>query len=472
MLRAIPRSTQIAFLVSGAFFMENLDGTVIATALPQMGLSFGTSAVDLHIGMTAYLLTLAVFIPVSGWIADRFGARNIFATAVATFTLASVLCGLSNGLTSFTAARVLQGLGGAMMVPVGRLVVLRAAEKRDLMRAIAYITWPGLAAPVIGPPLGGLLTHYFTWRWIFFLNVPLGLLGIALTLVLIPRSRTTAPVPLDLRGFLLAGASCAGLLYGLDLAGKAGADRRVIAVLLAAALAGALAIRHMRTARHPLFDFATLKFSSFAVTIWGGSLFRTAISAAPFLLPLMFQISFGLDPFQAGLLVLAVFAGNISMKIGALQIIKRFGFKNVLLVNGIFVAATLAACALLTPHTPTVLTAALLFATGLCRSMQFSALMTLGFVDMPADKMSSANSLQATVAQLNAGFGVALGALVLQAAAAMHGSAAPKLVDFHIAFLVLAAVVLVGLIDCIRLAADVGNAVSGHDTSRGSQAAE
>ena len=212
----VQKATLITLLVAGAFFMENLDGTVIATALPQMAQSFRSSAVDLNIGMTAYMLTLAVFIPVSGWLADRIGARSIFSTAIGLFTVASVLCGVSAGLWEFTSARILQGIGGAMMVPVGRLVVLRITEKKDLMQAISYITWPGLAAPVIGPPLGGFITTYSSWRWIFFLNVPLGIIGIILASLWIKNEREKAS-PFDWLGFVLAGTSCTSFMYSLEL---------------------------------------------------------------------------------------------------------------------------------------------------------------------------------------------------------------------------------------------------------------
>jgi MFS family permease len=202
-------SVIIALIVASAYFMENLDATVIATALPHMASTFGVTAVSLSIGMTAYLLALAVFIPISGWVADRFGQRSVFGSAIVVFTVASILCGLSNGLVGFTAARILQGMGGAMMVPVGRLAVLRSTEKRHLMRSIAYITWPGLAAPVIGPALGGFISTYFSWRWIFLLNVPIGLLGLALTAIFIPNSRESSRRPFDVRGFVLS-VSCTG----------------------------------------------------------------------------------------------------------------------------------------------------------------------------------------------------------------------------------------------------------------------
>src|SRR5580704_2383260 len=213
-------STLVALLVAGAFFMENLDGTVIATALPQMAQTFGASPVDLNMGMTAYMLTLAVFIPVSGWVADRLGARTVFAAAIGLFTLASILCGMSNSLWEFTAARILQGMGGALMVPVGRLVVLRTTEKKDLVRSIAYITWPGLAAPVIGPPVGGFITTYSSWHWIFFLNVPLGIVGVILASLWIQNHPSEHLRPFDWAGFALTSTSCTTFMYGMELIGR------------------------------------------------------------------------------------------------------------------------------------------------------------------------------------------------------------------------------------------------------------
>src|SRR5689334_6056981 len=262
--------------------MENLDGTVIATALPQMAASFHSSAVDLNIGMTAYMLTLAVFIPVSGWLADRLGARRIFSAAIGLFTVASILCGISGGLWQFTASRILQGIGGAMMVPVGRLVVLRITEKKDLMQAISYITWPGLAAPVIGPPLGGFITTYSSWRWIFFLNVPLGIIGIVLAALWIRNEREKSG-PFDWLGFALAGTSCTSFMYSLELMGQR--DPKWIEVLLFlvySVVAAWIAVRHMARTTHPLIDFKCLRVRTYSIVIWGGSLFRIAISVSPF----------------------------------------------------------------------------------------------------------------------------------------------------------------------------------------------
>jgi MFS family permease len=291
------QSSVIALLVAGALFMEQLDGTVIATALPQMALTFGVAPVDLNIGISAYLLTVAVFIPASGWVTDRFGARVVFACAIMTFTIASILCAASGSLPAFTAARIFQGIGGAMMVPVGRLIVLRNTEKQDLIRAIAFLTWPALTAPVIGPPLGGFITTYSSWPWIFLLNVPLGIVGLALALILIPNSRGAATGPFDWRGFLVTGFASFGLMYSLESIARNRIDWRITAPLLAASVcAGIYGIRHARRATHPLLDLTPFALPTFAITVRGGLLIRTAISAAPFLLPLMFQLAFGLDP--------------------------------------------------------------------------------------------------------------------------------------------------------------------------------
>jgi EmrB/QacA subfamily drug resistance transporter len=464
---SVERPVAVALLVAGSFFMENLDGTVIATALPQMAQSFRVSPVDLNLGMTAYLLTLAVFIPVSGWVADRLGPRQVFSSAIALFTVASVLCAVSNGLWQFTAARILQGIGGAMMVPVGRLVVLRITEKKDLMRSIAYITWPGLIAPVLGPPVGGFITTYSSWRWIFFLNVPLGVAGIVLAICWITGKADEAPRRFDWLGFFLTGVACTSFMYCLELLGRQNAAWSLVALFFGISVAaGWMAIRHLRRTPHPLVDLSCLKVPTFAVTIWGGSLFRIAISVSPFLLPLMFQIPFRLSAFDSGLLVLAMFAGNLSMKPVTTPVLRRFGFKRVLLVNGAITAVLILSCGLLAPHTPRPLVVAVLFLHGLSRSMQFTSLSTLAFVDISKSLMSSATSFSAVMFQMSMGMGVAVGALALRVAGWLqgHGGAEPGLTDFRLAFALTAILALVAIADCLPLDPHAGSEVSGHRT--------
>ncbi len=459
---SLPVGSALPLLVAGAFFMENLDATVIVTALPQMATAFGVHAVDLNIGVSAYILTLTVFIPASGWIANRFGARNVFSIAIVLFTLASILCAMSVSLGTFTAARILQGFAGALMVPVGRLVVLRSTSKSDLIKAIATITWPGLVAPILGPPVGGFITTYASWHWIFILNVPLGIAGLWFSLRLIPKEPLTNNVPFDIRGFLLSGVACFALMFGLDLVSHPSLSWMVPMLCVAGSLTlAALLVRHSRRYPHPLLQLVSLKIKSYAVTIYGGTLFRIAIGAVPFLLPLMFQLGFGMSAFDAGLLVLAVFAGNLVMKPFTSAILYRFPFKTTLIVNGLLNAATIFACAFITPETPMVAIITLLFVSGLTRSMQFTALNTLAFSQVPAQQMSGANTLFNMSQQLGSGLGIAIGALALRLAELFHPQAdrAIPVTDFQIAFVVIGVIAVLAVCDIFSLQRDAGDEI-------------
>ncbi len=401
-----------ALLVAGAFFMEFLDGTVIATALPDMARDFGVTAVELNIGISAYLITLAVLIPASGWIADRFGARAIFTLAPAIFTLASVFCGLSTEVHIFVAMRILQGVGGALMVPVGRLAVLRTTPKHQLIKAIATLTWPALVAPIIGPPLGGFITRYASWHWIFFINVPLGLAAIILSLRIIPDIRETERRSFDLSGFITTSVAMVSLVTAMERLG----DRQpqIWPTLALAALGfGCLlySIRHFRRAAAPMVRLDALQVPTFRVTMYGGSLFRASISAVPFLLPLLFRVGFGMDPFHSGLLVLAVFVGNLTIKPATTPLIRWLGFRRLLLINGALNVCSLLACALLTPQTPVWAIMLILYLGGVFRSIQFTGVSTLAFADVPAAQMSDANTLFSTASQLAVGLGITLGAI-------------------------------------------------------------
>ena len=456
----------VTLLVAGTFFMEMLDGTVIATALPRIGQSFGVSAIALNVGITAYLLALAIFIPISGWIASRFGARRVFASAIAVFTFASFLCGLSRGLWSFAAARVLQGIGGAAMVPVGRLIVLRTTEKRHLVKAIGTIVWPGLVAPVLGPPLGGFLVLHFSWPWIFFVNLPLGIAAIVLALTLVPADVVpTARRPLDLIGFVLSAGALSLLVYGFDAIAS---DQRrpafALATLATGVVLGILGVRHLRHHPTPLLDLSPLRIPTFAVVAAGGSLLRIAIGSLPFLLPLLFQLSFGLDPLTSGMLVLFVFAGNVAMKAFTTQILRWFGFRTVMIANGMLAALAVAACGFMTRTTPHSLIALTLFLGGAFRSMQFTSLSTIQFADVPQERMGDANALSSMLQQLMLGLGVTVGAALLSVSAAIHGrsTGTPTPDDFKFAFFAVALVAMLGLLDTIRLDRAAGSHVSGH----------
>lgn len=453
-----------ALLVAGAFFMEFLDGTVIATALPDMAKSFGVQAVDLNIGISAYLITLAVLIPASGWIADRFGARKVFAIALAIFTLASVFCGLSRTVDQFVAMRVLQGMGGALMVPVGRLAVLRTTPKHLLITAIATLTWPALVAPIIGPPLGGFITRYADWRWIFFINVPLGLVAIILALRIIPNIVEETRRPFDMPGFVATSVAMVSLVYAMELLGAAHPQSGLTFGLLATgSLALLYALRHFQKTPWPMIRLDAMQVPTFRVTMYGGSLFRASISAVPFLLPLMFQVGFGMDAFRSGLLVLAVFVGNLTIKPATTPLIRWLGFRKLLLINGGLNVLSLLACAFLTPQTPVWLIMLILYLGGVFRSIQFTAVSTLAFSDVPSAQMSYANTLFSTATQLAVGLGITLGAIGIrigEKVSEMTGLAAAPGMSFRLAFAAIALVCLVGMFDTLRLEKDAGSAVS------------
>ena len=453
-----------ALLVAGAFFMEFLDGTVIATALPDMARDFGVTAVELNIGISAYLITLAVLIPASGWIADRFGARAIFTLALAIFTLASVFCGLSTEVHIFVAMRILQGVGGALMVPVGRLAVLRTTPKHHLIKAIATLTWPALVAPIIGPPLGGFITRYASWHWIFFINVPLGLAAIILSLRIIPDIRETERRSFDLSGFITTSVAMVSLVTAMERLG----DRQpqIWPTLALAALGfGCLlySIRHFRRAAAPMVRLDALQVPTFRVTMYGGSLFRASISAVPFLLPLLFQVGFGMDPFHSGLLVLAVFVGNLTIKPATTPLIRWLGFRRLLLINGALNVCSLLACALLTPQTPVWAIMLILYLGGVFRSIQFTGVSTLAFADVPAAQMSDANTLFSTASQLAVGLGITLGAIGIrlgeQVGDWLHLTELPG-ISFRLSFVFIALICLVGMIDSLHLAKTAGSSVS------------
>ncbi|AUY40970.1 MULTISPECIES: MFS transporter [Leclercia] len=453
-----------ALLVAGAFFMEFLDGTVIATALPDMAKSFGVQAVDLNIGISAYLITLAVLIPASGWIADRFGARKVFTLALAIFTLASVLCGLATSVDQFVAMRVLQGMGGALMVPVGRLAVLRTTPKHLLITAIATLTWPALVAPIIGPPLGGFITSYANWRWIFFINVPLGLIAIVLALRIIPDISEETRRPFDTPGFIATSVAMVSLVCAMEMMGAQQVNTTLTLALVATGVVTLIyALRHFRRARWPMIRLDALQVPTFRVTMYGGSLFRASISAVPFLLPLLFQVGFGMDAFHSGLLVLAVFVGNLTIKPATTPLLRGLGFKKLLLINGALNVLALLACAFLTPQTPVWVIMLVLYLGGVFRSIQFTAISTLAFADVPSPQMSYANTLFSTATQLAVGLGITLGAIGIrigELCSEMLGLEALPGISFRLAFVAIALVCLLGMFDTLRLVKDAGSAVS------------
>ncbi|RZS86858.1 EmrB/QacA subfamily drug resistance transporter [Motilibacter rhizosphaerae] len=455
MTAAVPRS--LALLVAGAFFLETLDGTIVATAAPSMARALHVESSAIGVTMTAYLVTVAALIPVSGWLADRLGARTTFAVAVAGFTAASALCAASTSLGELTAMRVLQGAAGALMVPVGRLVVLRDTPKDQLIRVVAYLTWPALVAPVLAPVLSGLCTTYLSWRWIFLVNVPLGAVALVAALRLVPQVRRDDRAPLDWTGFLLSGVALAALTYAGALLGErhpALLPVVVLAVVGAAALA--LAVRHLRRAPYPLVDLGALRLRTFRVVHAGGSLYRVAVAGVPFLLPLLFQDVFGWSALRAGALVVPVFVGNLVIKPVTTPLLKRFGFRPVICGAAAGLLVTLVLAGLLSRHTPTVLVAVLLLLSGAFRSIGLSGYNTIAFADVPAEEMVHANTLSSTIQQLAAGLAVSVAAVSLGVSEGLGASAATA---YRLSFWLLALLALVALLEAAALPADAGSRV-------------
>jgi EmrB/QacA subfamily drug resistance transporter len=458
-----PHARNVALVVATALFMQLLDGVIIVTALPKMAEAFHVNTLAMSVGITTYMLAAAVVIPASTWAADRFGARRVFLSSILAFCLASIGCALAPSLTLFVVARAVQGAGGSMMVPVGRLLVLHSARKSEIVPAIGLIVWPALFAPVLGPTIGGFLTTYAAWQWNFWINVPLGIAGLVLVLVIIPRDGDYRARPFDWAGFLLCAVALTALLYGFDALTSASLPVVDAAVLLAGGLACALgAAFWLPRQTHPLLDIAVLKVRTFlAAEGTAGWVLRVSINAPPFLLPLLFQVVFGLDPLQSGGLVMVYFLGNLVMKSTTTRMLRWFGFHRILVINGAIAGIAIASCCLLASATPYPVVAAVLFVAGLTRSMQFTALQTLAFSDVPSEHRSSASTLSTMFQQIAVVFSVGLSAAVLNASRVLHGGQLSRL-DFCVAFLVMGALTVIASLSLSRLPNDVGAEVSGH----------
>jgi EmrB/QacA subfamily drug resistance transporter len=453
----------VAMIVASAIIMQQIDSTVITTALPQMAISLQTDPVRLSVAVTAYLLSLAVFVPVSGWAADRFGGRTVFRAAIALFTLGSILCGMSGNVIELTAARVLQGLGGAMMVPVGRLVLFRSVDKAQLIGTMAYLQVPAQLGPVLGPPIGGFITTYFSWRWIFLINVPLGILGIVLVTLFFDNSKEGTRRPLDWIGFVLSGAALFCIMYGIEAIGRGRSEfTQVIVLLVLGAMLGTLALRHLWRSNHPLLDLSVFRIATFRASIGGGSMFRAGAGTLVFLLPLLMQVVFGLSAFASGSITFATAIGSMSMKVTARPIIRCFGFRNVILINGVISAATIAMCAFFTAATPVFVIFVLLLIAGFFQSLQFTATQAMTYADVHHPQMSTATSIASMAQQLSRGFGISFVAVLLHLSLAWRGASTLGTPDFTVAFVGAAALALLSLGFGWTLRRDAAAGVSGH----------
>jgi EmrB/QacA subfamily drug resistance transporter len=452
----------IPLIVATALFMENMDSTVIATSLPAIAADIGTSPLTLKLAITSYLLSLAVFIPASGWTADRFGARIVFAVAVAVFMAGSIGCAISSSVPDFVFARILQGMGGAMMTPVGRLVLLRSIDKSALVNAMAWVTVPALVGPVIGPPLGGFITTYFSWHWIFLINIPIGLLGIFLALKYIDPIKSENPERFDLYGLVLAGIGLAGIAFGLSVAGLNLLPWSVIGALVTiGAISMTLYVIHARRTGSPVLDFSLLRLSTLRAAIIGGFMFRLGIGALPFLLPLLMQIGFGLSPFQSGLVTFGSAVGAMGMKTLAARIIRTFGFRNMMTVNAVVSSVFLAVCALFTPATPLLLILVILIVGGFFRSLEFTAINTVAYAEVSPAQMSRATTLVSVNQQLAVSAGVAVGAASVETTLWWHRAAELSADAFAPAFIVVSLISAASAYFFWQMPDDAGNEISG-----------
>ena len=462
---AVERRVIVPLIVACALFMQNLDSTALATALPAIAESLHETPLRLHLIITSFMLSLAAFLPVSGWVADRFGARTIFRLAIAIFTLASIACGLTDSFETLLMARVIQGAGGAMMVPVGRLILVRSVAKSELISAMALMGMPALIGPIIGPLLAGVLITVASWRWIFWMNVPIGILGIILVSIFIEDVREPNVKRFDWRGFALSSLGLCGTLFGLDaLATHHSADPVAIAALVTGLICMALYVFHARRVDNPILDLKLLKLPTFRVSVTGGSLFRIGVGAVPFLLPLMMQQGLGYSPIESGFITFVSAAGSLGMRTMSKQVLRRFGFRKVLVWNTLIASFFMCLCGLFSSDSSRAFMMTVIFLGGVFRSLQFTALNTIAFAEIEGPLMSQATSFSQMAQRLSLSFGVAISAFVLFW---VGGEGAQMPVQaFATAFVVVGLLSGLSMFSFVKLTADAGDEIAGRQPVR------
>ena len=452
----------VPMILAFAFFMEMMDSTVIATSLPAIAGDIGVSPITLKLALTSYLVALGVFIPISGWMADKFGAKNIFRIALLVFVLGSVACSMSSSLPEFVIARFLQGIGGSMMTPVGRLVLVRAVPKNEFVSAMTWLTIPGLIGPMAGPPLGGFITTYFSWHWIFLINVPIGLLGIWLSSIYLPEVPPRETPKLDWPGFFLSGIAAAGIVFGLSVISLPALPPIVgIAATALGVVTLVLYIRHARRVPNPILTLKLFRDPVFRLSIIGGTIFRVANGAQPFLMPLMLQMGFGLNPFHSGLITFAGAFGAMSTKFLATRALAAYGFRDTMVVAAAGGAAMIGIAVFFTPETPIWLIIVSLYLAGFMRSFLFTSSNSLNFTSIAESDASQATSISSVFQQIATALGVAVAGLILEAGGWWSGETL-SLFSFHLAFGVTALLSAVSLFFIVPLPRDAGADVSGH----------
>jgi EmrB/QacA subfamily drug resistance transporter len=455
----------LPWMVAVGFFMESLDTTILNTAVPAIAHALNVPPLSMKAVLASYTLSLAVFIPISGWMANRFGTRRVFASAIGIFTLGSFLCGLSNNIHLLVACRILQGSGGAMMLPVGRITMVRTFAKSELINAMSFVAIPGLIGPMLGPVIGGAIIGYFHWSVIFFVNIPIGLCGLYLVYRHLPNYREKRNYPVDIIGLVLFGSGIALLSYVLEVFGETTLSGREMLGLLAisAALLATYGLHTQRTP-HPLLRLKLLAIRTFRVAVGGNLFTRLGIGGIPFLLPLLYQVGLGFSPIQSGLLIMPQAFAAMSLKLTMPSILKRFGYRNVLIVNTLMLGVMIMLFATIGTATPVWLIVMMAFTYGFLTSLQYTSMNTLAFADVGEHETSGASTIASTVQQLAVSFGIATASL---AAAVfipdrLHATAPQMIHGIHLALVGLAVLTIVSTSVFARLRAEDGSAVSRH----------
>jgi EmrB/QacA subfamily drug resistance transporter len=457
-----PRGWLVPAIIGSALLMQTMNATVLSNALPTMAVAMGEPPLRLNLAITMFLLASAVFLPVSGWVADKFGAKKVFLVAIVLFALASAACGFAQDLTQLVIARVFQGMAGAMMLPVGRLVLLRTTPKTELVGAMSIMTMPALLGPVIGPVVGGALVTFADWRWIFFMNLPVAVVGVALVLRHVPDVKTQDVSPIDWIGILLTGFGLAGLIFGFENLGRGLLPDALVAGLFLGGLAAlTLYWRHARGNPHAIIDLSVFRIQTFTASVVGGAFMRVAMGATPFMLAMLLQIGFGMSAFQAGLLTFVAAAGALLMKTAAPPILRRFGFRTVLSINAVIVAVSFIAYAFFQPTTPQWLIMLVLGVSGFFRSLQFTSLNGMAYADIDQPQMSRATTTASMMQQLVQSIGVGLAATLMHAFMVMRGDHELTTAAISPAFAVIGLVSLISLAFFLPLPRDAGDEMNG-----------
>jgi EmrB/QacA subfamily drug resistance transporter len=461
LMRAVPKELIAPLIVAVAMFMESMDANVIATSLPAMARDFGRDPVALQLGVISYVVGLGIFIPICGWVADRFGSRSVFQCAIGVFVFGSLLCAASMSLPMFTISRFIQGIGGAMMVPVGRIIIFRSVPRSEFVRAMSYLSVPALLGPAAGPVLGGFLTTYLHWRLIFVVNVPVGIAGIWLVHKHIVNTSQPHPGPLDWPGFVMSAGGGASFLLGLSLLNGEVISTRAAATtcVTGLVLVGLYALYASKVAR-PLLNLRFFKIPTFNASVAGGSLFRLGLGALPFLLPLSLQEGLGMSAFQSGLITCGSAVGSLLMKAIGPKLLRRFGFRTVLSYNAACSAAAIIVCGAFIPGTPVWLIWVVVLLSGLFPSLQFMSLNSLAYSDIKTRDVGSATSLASVVQQLSLGLGVAISGIILGLSREVQGHAHLQWTDFWPAFLVVGLLSLCSIPVTRRMPPEAGDEIA------------